>query len=245
MISFLTKIGQNEFRIDFNSEIWYRRSKSVVVDGEIYTKDCTEVCRIDSKTDFENAGEVIDYWHEESRKYIDKSKGDNWERLVIDDFFDYNGEIYYVWNYKGFLYSPAESLTGCCSSTVGNVRILNSLVNENHVNGIYSISYGKNDLGIRDRIENILEDRKLWFDVMDYGFNNTVRIGVSLYKILKTDFSDKKGTWFYRQMKIYSDYAPSIFPQKMLIKKLTDIERNEIAIKVLNNSINLKQGKKL
>ena len=105
--SFLNKIGVNEFRIDFETDIARSTEKSVVVDGETYTKIIRNTYKFNSKADFEQSEEREPYFKDHG---YDKERG-RWERKVIKAFQHINNEIYYVWNYTGLMYDPMESLS--------------------------------------------------------------------------------------------------------------------------------------
>ena len=235
--SFLNKIGVNEFRIDFETDIARSTEKSVVVDGETYTKIIRNTYKFNSKADFEQSEEREPYFKDHG---YDKERG-RWERKVIKAFQHINNEIYYVWNYTGLVYDPMESL--CCrsGSTVGYVRLLSALIDSGMVKHVHKWSTFKDEEPIRKQYNEIIRSRSVCIPLYKYGFNNTLFIYVYLYRILKLDLCEIYNTKLYIRVSSISNEFPDLFPKKMFRKKLSDIERIEIAMNILNKSINLKQ----
>lgn len=220
--SYLTKIGKNEYRVDFETNVNVVDYKSVIVDGEKYTREIRSKYHFNSKTDFD-------------------SKNSYWHKIIVDEFQPYNGQIYTVWNYTAFCKNPISCLSGYSSSENEYVRLLFALFHFEHINGILEIgNFKTNDYSKLNTISEMLMYRMIKFPLYKYGFNNGLYVGVNLFYFLKINFISKINTDFYNECLELSNDFISIFPKKLFTKKLSKCEYNEIAINILNKSINLK-----
>lgn len=239
--SYLNKIGENEFRIDFETSVKHIRSKSVEVDGETYTREWVVMKKFNSKKDFENA-EISRYTIPEDFPYTE-SRGE-WRKYVIDEFKPINGQVYFVWNYNGFIQNPANALQSIYgNSTVWYVNILKSLFYGNHIKNVVDLYNDKtnNYINRKELYNSILRNRTIDVSIFNYGYNNCIKISINIYTFLKMRFTEMYGTWMYDQINIISKELPDLIPQKLLHTNLSQIEINNIAINILNKSINYKQ----
>ena len=104
---------------------------------------------------------------------------------------------------------------------------------------IKSKSY-KND---KEEYGDIIRERAIPLTIYKYGYNNALEIAVNFYSFLKLDFATMYGTWIYRQIENISKRHPDLIQPKLLSNNLSCIEINDIAINLLNKSINYKQHK--
>jgi len=238
----LVKIGHNEFRIDFKTTFVESTTKSVIVDGEEYTRTISKVHEFDSVDDFNNASEKLTTY---GIQPISVDAKGYWRKIEINTFKEINGEVYYVWDYVGFTQRPSAELMCNSNSTDWFVRILYSLVNGNYVKNVLDIYNNKSNNYMRKEeiYKNIIRHRGVELNLYNYGFNNCVCIIVNVYSLLKTNFPNIKGSAYYKQVLSLSDKFPKLIHPKLLTRKISDFERNEIAMNFLNHSINYKERK--
>lgn len=237
MKSTLTKIGHNEFRVDFQTTVNDPVEKIIVVDGETYTRTIPNTYEFDSVSDFNYANEPkVAYG---AHRYFDLHKG-YWHREVFSLLNEINGEIYYVWNYRGFYRDRFLELP--VNRSVEPVA--NLLFNLHHFFGlkhIKKICLDKSNGAYRLNVDDVIRNRYVRIYFYHYGYNNCVYAEVNLYYFLKYDFINNKASNMYHTLKELVNMDPKVFPQKMLIKKLSQIELNEVIITILMKSINLKK----
>lgn len=239
--SYLNKIGENEFRIDFKTEIMHRKSKSIEIDGEVYTKEWVEMEKFDSVINFNNSEKSNDYINPD---WLHVEERGGWEKYAIKDFEPINGQIYYVWNYSELITNPATNLYFRYeNSTDWYVNILKALVYGGHVKSIIKIYNDKtnNYISKKELRNDIIKNRATDLTIYSYGFQNCIKVRVNFYSLLKLDFTKIWGTWIYNQIAQISEDIPDLIPQKLLRNKLQQVDINSIAINILNKSINYKQ----
>lgn len=220
-LSELTQIGENEFRVDFTTQVLSPITKTITVKGEIYTSTTPNTYTFDSKSDF----------------YKNKKRG--WHRLEIGDFKDISGQVFYVWNYMGLSTEPLTHLRWS-DSTNGHVKLLYALVYGGYVKNVSGVfNYKEHSISKVELYANTIRRRSVDIVLYRYGFNNRISISVNFYKLLNTNFPDIVGTCYYNQVRCICDEIPELLPRKILTR-ITKIERNEIAINILNKSINFK-----
>lgn len=236
-MSTLTKIGRNEFRVDFQTTVSAPIEKTVIVDGETYTRKIPNTYEFDSVSDF-NSADKPKYAFGTHRNF-DLHKG-YWHREVFDLLSEINGETYYVWNYKGFcsnqyIYLPINRSTEPVANLIFNLHHFFGLKH------IKSIHLDKSNGEYRLKVDDVLRNRYVRIYFYSYGYNNCVYAEVNLYYFLKYDFINNKDSKMYHVLKELVNMDAKIFPKKMLTQKLSQTELNEVIINILMKSINLKK----
>ena len=241
--SYLTKIGHNEFRIDFKTTVNADIEKTVVVDGETYTRTIPHRYELDSVQDFENAKEPIRFFGI-MPDYTDR-KG-YWLKEKVSDFECINGETYYVWNYHGFYTDPTTVLRESISQN-GYINLLYAISKKTRIKGVSRLYTDKKHSYYQFEMNQILRRRLVAVPICNYGYNNTLYAEMNLFSFIKLNFGSikyKRGeiykTELYQRIENLVNNYPDIFPKKLLKGGVSELEYNDIAINFLNKSINYK-----
>lgn len=222
----LKKISKNEYGIF--GDVYYSDDiiKEIEKDGIIYKN----IQKIDAVLNLEN-------------EFLNKKN--SFTDLIINEFIDFNIpeiKIYYnrifvnnfINNICKYNYSSNEIVNLYC-----NLIDLNIIKNKN----IEIYTEKSNLYNYNEQFKNdILNNKRIVFDVFNYGYNNKIVISIKLkyfYSLNYFNFSiDNK-----RKIKRYNELFPELFPLKMLEKQLTEIELNNVLIKLLEKTTYYKQLK--
>ena len=221
------------------------KTKTVEVNGEIYTHTKNEIKEFDVESDFKNAPEETKDTRFSKELPYRRIKGNNWYTRDFDELVPFGYPVFSFWDSSMFYQSMYQYNSSLSGSENTDVKLFCSLIKlgaikKYQITGIY---YGKRDINEYNiSVNDIIERSKIPFCIMSYGFNNTVSIDVNIMYFLKLDFSLFNGMDYYQNIfKSVTKQNAKLFPEKLFKSKLTDVEINSIAIEFLNHKINLKQ----
>lgn len=227
----LKKLSKHEYYPSVKIEAWRHKSKSVVVDGETYSKDWQEPYEFD--TDIEINNRLTD---------------NNWCKIVYELIWLGHYNII-LWNYYGFYDRPLmrEIAYDDMKSTPNIVRMYKE--NKNIFNskiiskiGIAGRNWQSPYVDIHDIENSILNYNSIPFEIGYAAVHVRIK-HLLMLPIYKFPEEYKR----YIKFKFVDDrpFQQEIFklPEKILNYQLTEFEINQILLDFLKSKIKLKRKK--
>jgi len=224
MNTFFTKLSENEYLIDGELEVRYESTKSVIVDGETYTKSDFELKKVN----------LFDF-------YNDDKKRNNFDKFTLDSLEFLGLPIIYVYDYGKFSKAPSKGLPFHYSENeyVNIICNFYKLYPDDIIKNLYC--------GKKSQYHNfnfdLYENSIISLEVYKYGFNNSITIDIEFKNFIQLDISKIDNLQIIWQIEHLCNCFRRLLPSDFMKKKLSDYQINQILIKFLNEKANYKDLK--
>lgn len=231
MIAQLKEISKNEYYPSVEVEYWESYSKSITVDGEVYSKKWAEpkIC---------NTDDLI----------INRLSDINWHKIIYDlSWLNHHNII--LWDYTAFYDSPlmrkiAYDNRKTTSYLIRMYRDNENIFDNKIISKITHSGYDWRDTRIRDEdiVESILNYNSIPLEIDSAGVYIKIK---HFLKLPIYEFPDEYKDQIKRNFIDLNMYRDNVFtlPKSILIRQLDEGEINKILLDFLKTKINLKRKK--
>lgn len=214
----LNQISENVFVPNFDYVYVEEKLKSVVVDGETYTKTTRE---------FMNRNSIDDY----NNGKLNKFEIDEFEIIGLPKYYIYLDDH----NCEFWLENISMQLDTRIYSTNVFINFLMKFFNHKIKNIYYKrIAKGKNSYCSVFDEEYFIRTGHIWVDIFQYAGGNSVSVALDIRLFYKFDFSKLLSDW-------YKESASKVLPPKFWDCKLNENEKLSLTLSILNKKIQYKE----